>query len=145
MKEIIAKYWAVCFAAFVSFYTPISPYINIVGTAVVLDFGIAVYAAVKKDGWSAFESKRAKDTVAKTFIYMGAIILTRQVDLVNGTDVIMRVIFGVILLTELRSIDEKYYALYKKSLFKWIIESLPNMNKHKEQKDANKDDQISKD
>lgn len=137
MKATIIKYLYGLVAMAVSFLTPIKPYIMIVGTAVLLDAFIAIYLAIRQNGPSAFESKRLKDTVAKTFIYIGALLLTRQIDLLYNIDTVMRVIFGVILLTELRSIDEKYYRLYGKSLFNWIINRLPNMNKEKDKTENN--------
>jgi len=132
MKSFIAKYWIATITSLTAFLVPVKPYLMIVGTAVVLDAFIAVYAATKLGGAEAFQSKKLKDTVAKTVIYMGAIILTRQIDLIYDMDTIMRIIFGVILLTELRSIDEKYFKLYGKSLFKYIFDRLPNMNKEKD-------------
>lgn len=107
-------------------------YLVVVGIAVSLDVFIAVWTAIKLHGWEAYDSKRMKDTVAKSGIYFGAILLAHGIDIAFEVDFILRTAAFYILLTEVKSIDEKYYVLYKKSLFKWLIESLPNMNKQKD-------------
>lgn len=132
VKTLILKWTTGILAAFGAFVLPIKPYLLVVGLAVALDMFIAVYAKVKIKGWQAFQSKRMKDTVAKSGIYFGAVLLGHGIDLAFEISFILRTISLYILLTELKSIDEKYFELYGKSLFKWLIESLPNMNKQKD-------------
>ena len=120
-----------------AFLVPIKPYLFVVGFAVILDAFIAIYTAVRIGGHKAFKSNKLKDTIAKSIIYFLAIVLTRHMDLAFELDFTVKVISGTILLVELRSIDEKYFLLYGKSLFKYLIEKLPNVNKEKEKDNQN--------
>lgn len=120
------------------FFYPIKQYLILIGIAIVLDVVIAVYATIKLDGFESFQSKRLKDTAVKSLIYFLAISLARQIDIAYGMDLMVRVLAGFLAMTEMKSIDEKYYKIYGKSLFKAIIHLMPNMNKERERNDGSK-------
>lgn len=134
MKTIITKYFFAAIVSVSAFLVPIEPYLLVVGLAISLDVIIAVAVSIKIEGKEGFKSNRLKDTVAKSIIYFTALLLSRGIEVAFGVEFIMKVVAGIMLATELRSIDEKYYKLYKKSLFGWVIEKLPNMNKEKNRK-----------
>lgn len=131
MKTFLSKYLFAFLISVSAFLMPIKPYLVVVGLAIALDVIIAVAVAIKIKGKEGFESKRLKDTVAKSIIYFTALLLARGIELAFGVEFVMKVVAGIMLATELRSIDEKYYKLYQKSLFGWMIDKLPNMNKQK--------------
>ena len=131
LKNFLVKHFFAFVLSFSAFLFPIKPYLLVIGLAISLDVIIAVAVAIKIKGIEGFESKRLKDTIAKAIIYFTALLLSRGIELAFGVDFILRVVAGIMLVTELRSIDEKYYILYKKSLFKWMLDKLPNMNKQK--------------
>jgi len=131
MKTFFSKYLFAFFISVSAFLVPIKPYLLVVGLAIALDVIIAVAVAIKIKGKEGFQSKRLKDTIAKSIIYFTALLLARGIELAFGVEFVMKVVAGIMLATELRSIDEKYYKLYQKSLFGWMIDKLPNMNKQK--------------
>jgi hypothetical protein len=132
MKLLFFKYFTGITTMCSAFLMPIKSYLFLVGFAVLLDAVIAIYTAVKDGGHTAFKSKRLKDTVAKSAIYFLAIILSRHIDLAFELDFALKVMAGTVLLIEMRSVDEKYFKLYGKSLFKVLIDHLPNVNKEKD-------------
>lgn len=131
MKTFVSKYLSAFLVSVSAFLVPIKPYLVVVGLAISLDVIIAVAVAIKIQGKEGFQSKRLKDTIAKSIIYFTALLLARGIELAFGVEFVMKVVAGIMLATELRSIDEKYYKLYQKSLFGWMIDKLPNMNKQK--------------
>lgn len=131
MKTFLSKYFLAFLVSVSAFLVPIKPYLVVVGLAISLDVIIAVAVAIKIQGKEGFQSKRLKDTIAKSIIYFTALLLARGIELAFGVEFVMKVVAGIMLATELRSIDEKYYKLYQKSLFGWMIDKLPNMNKQK--------------
>jgi hypothetical protein len=135
MKTFLSKYLLAFFISVSAFLIPIKPYLVVVGLAIALDVVIAVAVAIKINGKEGFQSKRLKDTISKSAIYFGALVLARGIEIAFTVDFVMKVVAGIMLATELRSIDEKYYKLYKKSLFGWVIDRLPNMNKEKNKYD----------
>ena len=132
MKTFLSKYVFAFFISVSAFLIPIKPYLLVVGLAIALDVIIAVSVAIKIKGKEGFQSKRLKDTISKSIIYFAALLLAIGIELAFGVEFVMKVIAGIMLATELRSIDEKYYILYKRSLFGWVIDRLPNMNKEKD-------------
>ncbi len=132
MKTFLSKYLFAFFISVSAFLVPIKPYLVVVGLAIALDVIIAVAVAIKIKGKEGFQSKRLKDTISKSIIYFAALLLARGIEIAFEVDFVMKVVAGIMLATELRSIDEKYYKLYQRSLFGWVIDRLPNMNKEKD-------------
>lgn len=136
VKQVVLKFLVAASATLAAFFIPIQKYLYLVGIAITLDMFIAIWAAIKEFGHEGFQSSRLKDSGAKTFIYVGCIILMHQAEKIYEVDFLVKTVTTYFLITELRSIDEKYYRLYGKSIFKWIIDRLPNMNKEKTKSNA---------
>ena len=115
-----------------AFMLPIQNFLVLVGIAVFLDAFVAIAATIKINGWESVQSKRLKDTVVKSLIYFLALCLSHATDIAFDFDWSAKVVAGFIALTEMKSIDEKYYLLSGKSLFKGVIGLMPNMNKERD-------------
>ena len=98
---------------------------------VMLDTFTAIYVAVKKSGWDAFQSHKLFNIVPKIFLYCTTIALALVIDiniLENGIMDIERVASKTITMVwiyiEVKSIDENSQRLGNKSIWAIIKEIL---------------------
>jgi len=108
--------------------TPIKPLILMAFFAIVLDTYFGIWKTVRKDGWKAVRSRRLSDTITKSLLYVGAIIvifLAEQFILSdifkNYTNVqfMLTKLFTLFcLITEVKSMSESYKDVTGKNLWR---------------------------
>lgn len=121
----------VFFAAVFTLLTPIHGMVGLILLFVMLDTFTAIYVAVKKSGWDAFQSHKLFNIVPKIFLYCFTIVLAFFIDeviLKNGmmgiTEVFSKTITMVWIYIEVKSIDENSQRLGNKSIWAIIKEIL---------------------
>lgn len=110
---------------------PITPLILITFGAIILDLYFGLWKVVSLSGWKAIKSRRMSDTITKTLLYVGAIVmifLAEKFILVdiskNYTNIEFLLTKGFTLfclITEGKSINESYHAVTGKNLWKNLI------------------------
>jgi hypothetical protein len=110
---------------------PITPLILITFGAIILDLYFGLWKVVRLSGWKAIKSRRMSDTITKTLLYVGAIVmifLAEKFILVdiskNYTNIEFLLTKGFTLfclITEGKSINESYHAVTGKNLWKNLI------------------------
>lgn len=121
----------VFFAAVFTLLTPVHGMVGLILLFVMLDTFTAIYVAVKKSGWDAFQSHKLFNIVPKIFLYCTTIALAWVIDiniLENGIMDIERVASKTITMVwiyiEVKSIDENSQRLGNKSIWAIIKEML---------------------
>lgn len=121
----------VFFAAVFTLLTPVHGMVGLILLFVMLDTFTAIYVAVKKSGWDAFQSHKLFNIVPKIFLYCTTIALALVIDiniLENGIMDIERVASKTITMVwiyiEVKSIDENSQRLGNKSIWAIIKEIL---------------------
>lgn len=129
IKLFLYKKSTFLIAYIIAFLTPVFPFFVLTGAVITLDAFTGVKASIKKG--EQFSSKRLKDTVTKGLVYQSALLIAHICDVVFKLNFCLTVIGGWIVFTELKSIDENYFVISGKRIFKEIINRLPNMHKEK--------------
>ena len=117
--------------AFLSILTPIQPLIIMAFAAIILDTYFGLWKTVKLFGFKAIRSRRLSDTITKSLLYVGGIVLIFFVEkyiLVGfskhytSIDNIFTKGFTLFcLMTEGKSINESYYAVTKVNIWNKLI------------------------
>lgn len=112
-------------------FAPITPLILIAFAAIILDLYFGLWKVVRLSGWKEIKSRRLSDTITKTLLYVGAIVmifLAEKFILIdiskNYTNIEFLLTKGFTLfclLTEAKSINESYHAVTGKNLWKSLI------------------------
>ena len=98
------------------FFMPIIPFMALTGFVVMLDMWIGIRAS-KRLG-IPITSRRAKDTITKGIVYASALIVFHACEVLFKLPIpMLEVTGGLIVYTELTSIDENYHALTGKKFF----------------------------
>lgn len=129
MKQEFQTYVITFIKAFLltiaTFLTPIKGFLLITGMAVLLDTIFAIYATIKLNGWSSYQSTKLFNIVVKSFFYLGSIVIAYFID----THIVEEnTILGIKLLVskattifwlyiECKSIDETSQKLGNKSFY----------------------------
>jgi phage-related holin len=103
------------------YFSPIYEYLIIVGVLVMADTISGGYAASKN---KEFTSKKFRNVIWKSTWYLFAIAVAHMVEIAYDLDLAMKITAGYISFTEMVSIDENYYKITGKHLFKGLIDKL---------------------
>jgi hypothetical protein len=137
MKAYISSILIKLTVILTAFFTPIQHFLLVIGFTVMLDAAVAIYAVIKTEGQEAVQSKRLKDTAIKSLMYFLVMCTARSVEMAFDIEFASKIMGSYLIITEMKSIDEKWFKVYGKSLFNVIIQALPDMNKQKNK--SNKD------
>lgn len=109
------------FLAFFSVITPIQPLIVMSFGAIILDTYFGLWRSVKLFGWKSIRSRRLSDTITKSLLYVGGIVLIFFVEKYiligvgkhyTSIDNLFTKGFTLFcLITEGKSINESYYSV----------------------------------
>jgi hypothetical protein len=123
----VKTYLTTLFLAFIAILTPIKPMILLAFAAIVMDTYFGLWKTIRTKGWKAIRSRRLSDTITKSLLYVGAIvmiflsekyILVGLVDHYTNVDNILTKAFtGFCMWTEGKSINESYHAVTGKNLW----------------------------
>lgn len=130
LKYLIATFWGIS----VGFLMPVSHFMILCGSLVVVDFFTGVLAAKKRK--EALRSKGFQRTVFKITLYFLAILLSRGMDIVFLYDLDTRfsftyIVAGFVCLTEFKSNLENIGALTGTDVWGHIAQRLPKFLKIK--------------
>lgn len=128
MKTAITTF----FASFLAIITPIKPFILLAFAAIILDTYFGIWKTVQTKGWKAIRSRRLSDTITKSFLYVGGIlviffaevnILSEIIAQYTEIDHILTKGFTLFcLIVEAKSINESYYEVKGVDLWKSMIQ-----------------------
>lgn len=117
--------------AFLTILTPIKPLILIAFSAIIFDTYFGLWKTVRTKGWKAIRSRRLSDTITKTLLYVGAIVMIYMsekymlggiVDHYAHIDNVLTKAFTLFcVVTEGKSINESYYTVTGKNLWNSFI------------------------
>lgn len=122
-------------ATFTAFINPVIPFFILTGFLVTIDWLVAYRVNSILFGES-FSSEKSKAVLIKFLIYGCCLIVARFVDFyildLSDLGLTLKATMGYLILAELRSLDEKYYALKGIYIIKQITNFLNNLiNKYK--------------
>ena len=113
--------------AFLAILTPIKPFILLAFAAIVLDTYFGIWKSVRLNGFKSIRSRRLSDTITKTFLYVGGIVMIflseKYVldglvdDYIKMDNLLTRAFTGFCLWTEGKSVNESYHAVTGKNLW----------------------------
>lgn len=120
-------YLTTLFLAFLAILTPIKPFILLAFAAIVLDTYFGIWKSVRLNGFKSIRSRRLSDTITKTFLYVGGIVMIflseKYVldglvdDYIKMDNILTRAFTGFCLWTEGKSVNESYHAVTGKNLW----------------------------
>ncbi len=118
----------------IGFLTPITPLILVVIGAILVDTVMGIYRTKKLKGWKSITSNKLSNIISKIIMYCGALILFFCIEKFVIGDIIgqfttvplimTKLVAATLISIEVKSIDESYQLIYKKSLidaFKKLI------------------------
>jgi len=124
-------YFTTLSLAFITILTPIKPLILIAFAAIILDTYFGIWKTVRTKGWKAIRSRRLSDTITKTLLYVGAIVMIFMAEkyMLNGIvdyyaridNVLTKAFTLFCLVTEGKSINESYNAVTGKNLWNSFV------------------------
>lgn len=110
---------------------PITPLILITFGAIILDLYFGIWKSVRLHGWKSIRSRRMSDTITKTLLYVGAIVMIFLAEKFIIADIsehytnieylLTKGFTLFCLITEGKSINEKYHAVTGQNLWKNLI------------------------
>lgn len=127
--EFLKEYAYLFLLSIISFVTPIIPFIFIVGVLSSIDLLVAykVNNILKKE---EFSSEKFKGLIVKMSIYGASLLVARSLDYFIMNDkydgIMIKATLVYLLISELRSLDEKYKKLTGKFLIKEITDFFNN-------------------
>jgi hypothetical protein len=134
----------------VSFFTiisPIKPLILMAFSAIILDTYFGIWKTVQLKGWKAIRSRRLSDTITKSFLYVGGIlviyfaevnILSEIVAKYTQIDHVLTKAFTLFcLIVEAKSINESYFDVKGIDLFKSMIQMIQRTREESKKIDKN--------
>lgn len=110
----------------IGFLTPIKPLILIVIASILMDTVMGIYRTKKLKGWKSITSNKLSNIISKIIMYCGALILFFATEKFILADIIgqfttiplllTKLVAATLISIEVKSIDESYKLIYKKSL-----------------------------
>lgn len=129
-------------ASFVTLISPVIPMVLLAILMVVLDTFFGIWRTVKLRGWDNVLSKKLSEIFTKMLIYGGAIIVVYLIEKFIAGDLVAefisvelfmtKVVAGGVVYTEVKSIDEKYQQVHKKSFLKGIRTMITRVKEEKD-------------
>lgn len=129
-------------ASFITLISPVVPMVLLAILMVLIDTFFGIWRTVKLKGWENVLSKKLSEIFTKMLIYGGAIIVVYLIEKFIAGDLIAefisvelfmtKVVAGGVVYTEIKSIDEKYQQVYKKSFLKGLRTLITRIQKEKE-------------
>ena len=117
-------------ASILTILSPVLPMIILAILMVIIDTGFGMWRTVKLKGWDNLLSKKFSDIFGKIIIYSLAILVTYFIEMYIAKDIIAefisvelfmtKVVAGAVVYTEIKSIDEKYEQVKKKSFLRGL-------------------------
>ena len=117
-------------ASILTILSPVLPMIILAILMVIIDTGFGMWRTVKLKGWDNLLSKKFSDIFGKIIIYSLAILVTYFIEMYIAKDIIAEFISvelfmtkvgaGAVVYTEIKSIDEKYEQVKKKSFLRGL-------------------------
>jgi len=129
-------------ASFITLISPVIPMVLLAILMVVLDTFFGIWRTVKLKGWDDVLSKKLSEIFTKMLIYGGAIVVVFLIEKFIAGDLVAefisvelfmtKVVAGGVVYTEIKSIDEKYKEVYKKSFLKGLRKFITRVKTEKE-------------
>ncbi len=127
-SHYIIPFFETLIFSILAFLAPIKGLLLLTGGIVLLDTVYAIYATVKLNGWSSFESNKLFNIVVKTFFYLGSIIIAYMTDIhiigdntLFGIDLIASKVLTLFwIYIEAKSVDETSVKLGNKPFYRTI-------------------------
>jgi heme/copper-type cytochrome/quinol oxidase subunit 1 len=117
-------------ASICTILAPVFPMIILAILMVIIDTLFGIWRTVKLKGWNNILSKKFSDIFGKIIIYCLAILVTFFIEKFIASDIIAefiavelfmtKVVSGAVIFTEIKSIDEKYEQVTKKSFLRGL-------------------------
>jgi len=117
-------------ASVLTILAPVLPMIILAILMVIIDTVFGMWRTIKLKGWNNLLSKKFSDIFGKIIIYSLAILVTYFIEMYIAKDIIAefisvelfmtKVIVGAVVYTEIKSIDEKYEQVTKKSFLRGL-------------------------
>lgn len=117
--------------SFLAVIAPIKPLIILAFGAIILDTYFGLWKTVRLKGWKAIRSRRLSDTITKSFLYVGGILLIFFAEMYilqditskyTSIDNFLTKTFTIFcLVVEAKSINESYYEVKGVNLWKSMI------------------------
>jgi hypothetical protein len=117
--------------SFLAVIAPIKPLILLAFGAIILDTYFGLWKTVRLKGWKAIRSRRLSDTITKSFLYVGGILLIFFAEMYilqditskyTSIDNFLTKTFTIFcLVVEAKSINESYYEVKGINLFKSML------------------------
>jgi hypothetical protein len=117
-------------ASILTILAPVLPMIILAILMVIIDTGFGMWRTIKLKGWNSLLSKKFSDVFGKIIIYSLAILVTYFIEMHIAKDIIAefisvelfmtKVVAGAVVYTEIKSIDEKYEQVTKKSFLRGL-------------------------
>ena len=117
-------------ASILTILAPVLPMIILAILMVIIDTGFGMWRTIKLKGWNSLLSKKFSDIFGKIIIYSLAILVTYFIEMHIAKDIIAefisvelfmtKVVAGAVVYTEIKSIDEKYEQVTKKSFLRGL-------------------------
>lgn len=108
-------------------FTPIVPFVLLAFAAIILDLYFGIWKTVRLFGYKAIRSRRLSDTITKTLLYVGGIVMIFLAEkfVLKGVSeqytniefILTKAFTLFCLTTEGKSINESYYAVTGKNLW----------------------------
>jgi hypothetical protein len=121
-------YFTTLLASLTALLTPIKPLILMAFFAIVLDTYFGIWKTVRLKGWAGVRSRRLSDTITKSLLYVGAIIVIFLAEKYILFDVfqsytsvefMLTKLFTLFcLMTEVKSMSESYKEVTGKNLWR---------------------------
>ena len=116
----------IIFASLFTILAPVQPMVLVAIIAIFIDTIFGVWRSVKKNGWTAFKSRRLSDTLGKAALYSGGIVFTFLIERFIAGDIIAHFIAVELIMTkfvaffcvivEVKSINESYESVTGKNI-----------------------------
>lgn len=116
----------IIFASLFTVLAPVQPMVLVAIIAIFIDTIFGVWRSVKKNGWTAFKSRRLSDTLGKAALYSGGIVFTFLIERFIAGDIIAHFIAVELIMTkfvaffcvivEVKSINESYESVTGKNI-----------------------------
>lgn len=108
-------------------FTPIVPFVLLAFAAIILDLYFGLWKTIRLFGWRAVRSRRLSDTITKTLLYVGGIVMIflAETFVLKGLSeqytniqyILTKAFTLFCLTTEAKSINESYQAVTGKNLW----------------------------
>jgi hypothetical protein len=119
-------------ASFLSILSPVVPMVLIAILMIIVDTFFGIWRSYKKGGWNAIRSRKMSHALSKTLLYSGAIVVVFLIEkyIAGGlvghfisVDLVMtKLVAFYCVVTELKSVNEKYEEVTGKNILKKLRE-----------------------